>query len=58
MNDDDLDNEVNFWRHMIEQWQASNNGPVPERMRDALDLAKSKYRLMDLQHYSGRQQIH
>jgi hypothetical protein len=41
-NDEDQD-EVSFWREMIQQWEALNAEPVPQRMREALAHAESKF---------------
>ena len=42
-NDEDQD-EVSFWQEMIQQWEALNAEPVPQRMREALALAESNLR--------------
>ena len=34
--------EVEFWTHMIEWWEANHNEPATQRMRDSLAMAKSK----------------
>jgi len=34
--------EVEFWSHMIEWWEAHHHEPATKHMRDALALAKSK----------------
>lgn len=41
-NDEDQD-EVSFWREMIQQWEALNAEPVPRRMHEALAHAESKF---------------
>jgi len=44
MNPDD---EVNFWQHMIEWWEANNSESATKWMHDALRLAESKSRLAE-----------
>lgn len=41
---DDLDpnDEVAFWRDLIEEWKTEREEPVPERMYQALELAKAR----------------
>ena len=47
---DGLNDEVIFWMHMIEDWEVNNDGPVPERMHEALELAKFKLRLVEAEY--------
>lgn len=42
MKDENLEDEVRFWRHLIEWWETSKSEPAPPRMYQALELAKSK----------------
>ena len=42
MNDDDLEDEVGFWLHMIDWWETNKNESAPTRMYQALELAKLK----------------
>ena len=42
MNDNDLDDEVRFWLHLIEWWETNKNESAPPRMYQALELAKLK----------------
>ena len=44
MSGDNDQEEVDFWRNLISQWETSNQEPVPKRMREALDMAEAKYR--------------
>jgi hypothetical protein len=54
VSSDDLDDEVKFWLHMIEWWETNRSEPVPQRMHDAMDLAKAKakIRLTEKQHFT------
>jgi len=56
VNSDDLDDEVKFWLHMIEWWETYKSGPVPQRMHDAMGLAKAKakFRLTEKQRFTER----
>ena len=42
MDDDDLEDEVSFWLHMIEWWESNKNESAPPRMHQALALARFK----------------
>lgn len=41
---DDQQDEVSFWQDLIRQWEATQAGPVPQRMREALELARERWR--------------
>jgi len=55
---DSLCDEVIFWVHMIEDWEANNDEPVPERMYEALELARAKSRLVGTGYIFESNQIH
>jgi len=58
MDEDDLNDEFVFWQHMLEDWQTNNDEPVPERLYQALELARSKLTLADKAMFSDYQQFH
>ena len=58
MSGDNDQEEVDFWRNMISQWEASKQEPVPKRMREALELAEAKYRIFKDAFLSKFWQIH
>ncbi len=39
MSDEDINDEVLFWKKLIEWWKTNQDSPVPERMYLALRLA-------------------
>ena len=45
MSSNNSQDEADFWQDMITLWETNNQGPVPKRMREALELAKSKYKV-------------
>ena len=55
---DSLNDEVIFWMHMIEDWGNNRTEPVPERMYEAMELARSKLVLLETQIIDGQYQIH
>ncbi len=57
-NTDAPDYEVKFWLHMIKWWESNHHEPVPRRMHEALDMAKSKLHLIAPQTISERRQFH
>jgi len=58
MSEDDLGNEVRFWEYMLEDWEDNNDEPPPERMYEALELARSKLKLMGAKYAYEGLQVH
>ena len=46
MHDEEDQDEIGFWREMIQQWEALNAEPVPQRMREALAHAEAKFMVL------------
>jgi hypothetical protein len=45
MQENEINSEVLFWQRLILWWEANQDGPVPERMHVALEMAERRQKM-------------
>lgn len=58
MIDDEINNEAEFWRELIQLWEIRHEETAPIRMYQALEMAEAKAKLAESINSSKEPMIH